>query len=263
MFQKFLTSFRDLKNILLCSIIRFTGSPDYPYSILPKKFFKKTIDIPDLIGKQKVILIRRSNKILEDSFNLLGETITLKEDCFSYHEIPELSMNLLGGKFKEDHLRFRVLPKSPGCGIWDGKLRVILSKYKESYEVIPVPCEIFLDGNAIHDQEVPYSRQHTKELEKLSKSLPEIIMVENGIYKMRGKIGIEAVPINLNYWHVETRIFDVEGHRLRYTGATYIKDICQQALTDNICYHSKPSIDEIPKVSFKYYWKNPLITLWG
>lgn len=66
MFQKFLTSFRDLKNILLCSIFRYTGRLDYPYSILPRKFYKKTIDIAGLINKQKVVFIRRSPNSLED-----------------------------------------------------------------------------------------------------------------------------------------------------------------------------------------------------
>lgn len=259
MFQKFLTSFRDLKNILLCSIFGYTGRLDYPFCILPRKFYKKTIDVPKLINKQKVVFIRRSQKSLEESFNVLGETITLKEDSISYQEIPELSLNLLGGKYKEDHLRFRVFPKSPGCAKWDGKLRIVLLNYKESYEEISVPCEIYFDGNAIHDHEVPYNRQHSKELEKLAKSLPEVISMENGVYKMHGKIGFEAVPINLNYWHVETRIFDIEGRRLKYTGATYIKDICQQALSDVICYHSKPSVSEIPRISFIDYWKNPLI----
>mgnify|MGYP001021867876 CR=1 FL=1 len=259
MFQKFLTLFQDLKNILLCSIIRYSTKFDYPNSILPRTFYKEKVDISDLIKKQQVVFVRRSSKPFAKTFNVVGELITLKEDSIFYQDIPDLSLNLLGGKYQREHLKYKLNINSDACRTWDGKTKIDLTDFHEYYEVVDVPCEIYFDGNIIHDHIIPYNRQQSKELDKLAKSLPKVFTLDKNTYTFEGKIAFESDPLNLNYWHAETCIFDVEGHRKEYTGARYIKQICEDSLRNVICKYTSPIIEDITPVSIKDYWKNHFV----
>lgn len=258
MFQKFLTLFQDLKNILLCSINRYSTEFEYPDCILPRTFYKNKINISDLVRKQEVVFVRRSSKTFIDTFNILGDVITLKEDSIPHHEIPDLSLNLLGGKFLSGHLKYRLNLKSEACRPWDGKTEIDLNNFQDSFGEVDVPCEIYFNGNIIHDHPIPYDRERTKELDKLAKSLPDVFTLENNKYNLLGKIAFESDPLNLNYWHAETRIFDAEGHRKKY-GATYVKQICEKSMTDVICRNTSPTIENITPISIKDYWKNHFV----
>ena len=92
-----------LIDIFICKGLWVTGRLKYPLSILPKSQYIQRINIDKLYRDISLIIVRRSDKPKEEVFNKFG---IMREDVITRGDIPGMSMNLLGGKFKYEHIRF-------------------------------------------------------------------------------------------------------------------------------------------------------------
>lgn len=254
MFPKFQFSQKALRNILLCSFYRIIGKLKYPSRILPKTCFKNYIEFDSLFEGQTVYLLRRSDSPLDLTFNHLDDTYTLKDDILNLSDIPNLSVNLIGGRFKIKHAKFKLDIKSEACKLWDGKSSIFLSDHLNNYSISDTFCHIFFDSTNIHDLDVPYSKPYDKKLENLLKSLEKDIKPENNKFHFIGKIKFIPMPTNLNYWHVELKIFDFNNEPIKYNNSNWLKEFCRQILSDVVCVNTSPltpSVESIPSKFFK------------
>ena len=255
MFPNFQYLQKVLRNILLCSLYRILGKLKYPNKILPKSNFKNLIEFDSLFKSQSVYLLRRSDLSLDLTFNTIGDLYTLKEDILSLSDFPNMSVNLIGGKFKIKHAKFIIDIKSDACKKWDGKSSVFLSDHIESYSIADALCHIFIDPTNIHELNIPYDKPYDKNLENLLKSLEIDIKPENKKYHFTGKIKFVSEPANLNYWHFELKIYDFKNEPIDYKSSAWLKELCRQILCDVVSVNTSPLVPSVVKIPSKFYKK--------
>lgn len=255
MFPRFHYSQKALQNILLCSLFRLFGKLHYPARILPKIKFRNILDIDSLIVNQHVYFLRRSDHTVENTFNVLGNKYTLKEDVLTYSDIPGLSLNIVGGRFKLKHLKFKLNGKSSAVLPWDGSSSIYLCDHLNNYEIAGIYSPIFIDSEYTHNLNIPYSRPYDKHLKNLLIALGREVVPENNICNFTGRLKFVPAPTNLNYWHVELKIFDVEKNEINKKSSTWIRTLCEQILNDVIAANALPQIPEPVKIPSSFYIK--------
>src|SRR4051812_4670099 len=95
---------------LLNNISKLLGIILYPVRLIPKKKFKKEIDIDALCNNAVYGIVRKSLRSKNKTFDNFG---SVRQDALvgeykPEKEVPGLSFNLLG-LFKEYHVAFHVL----------------------------------------------------------------------------------------------------------------------------------------------------------
>src|ERR1700761_960813 len=188
MFQKFQFLLRGLKSFFLCSCYRLSKKLTYPIRIIPKHCFKEEIDIENLQREvQKLFVLRRSEKPLEDLFHLLGDIYILRSDALEDDDIPNMSMNLMGGKFEEKHAVYVPKMKTLGVEKWINKKRIYLDQFLNSYSVKRGITPIYFDVSKIHNIPVPYFRAKDSRATKLAEALLPLPNIVNNQYEFHSR----------------------------------------------------------------------------
>lgn len=190
---------------------------EYPNEVVPKATYKKQLvfkalksDYPNML----VLRMVRGQK--EDYYDDSSDVQELTDRIFQ-GTIQNLSMNLLGGKFKIEHHSFR--PKNDGASDeWNGG-DVNLSKYRNSYiDEIPSFYVCFnvddIDGTT-YPFPVKFNNQEERDaMEEKAKSIlveREVQIDQDVVDKFvssENKVNVQVLmqlvhrPNNLNYWHV-------------------------------------------------------------
>jgi len=264
MLQKSLYLLKVLKNIFQCNFNskRFK----YPLEILPKWYYTHNINIDSILKKnQNVYLLRHSSKTKNELFkNLDSEYVQIREDAIDYKDVPNLSVNLLGGLFDLKHLKYKIILGTKSSKKWNGKSVIFCNEHKENFSINDnINASIYLNANGIHNTKMPYnhfdSKEVTKELNKLSKSFNTSYqpIIENGSkkYKLDGQLQVKHDPLNLNYWHIEIKIIDFLLKEVDKASNATKKSICEQALKDVICFNCYPDINELSKIPLLLYFR--------
>jgi hypothetical protein len=245
---------RILKDTFLYNYQRWIGKCDFPVSILPKLNYVSIIDIQSLLNGQTVYILRRSDKSFNDTFNDLGK---LREDAITPKEIPFLSLNMLGGLFKPEHTKFKVL--NNGMSRWKNNDYISIIDFLNDFTRIDNYCIVYIEANGIDSQSIPYDQTATKDLTKEINRFFEHIdkpIISDGSYKLEGKTKLLHDPINLNYWHLELNILDYKQNPIKYKSSKYIEDFCKKVINDIICANSFSSVTDIPEIPKNIYRKS-------
>ena len=119
MFQKLKYLSINLKNIFLCKIYRLLGKLVYPYCILPKKSYVIKMNFDELVDNQSIFVLRRSDLCEEETFfRFINGDFLLNDDAIENRRVPNLSINLMGGLFKDEHSKF--VPLNDAQSSWEG-----------------------------------------------------------------------------------------------------------------------------------------------
>ena len=234
------------------------GSTSYPKIILPRKSYVSQINFDSFTTNYDLIVIRRTDKDTKIAFDELGK---LRVDALipSLKEAPELSMNLFGGLFEIKHLKY--IPKKDGLLEWKNQLNINLKDYLDSFEIEEKVFPIFFLLNEIHNQHFPYDR---------SSQDPQIVKLKKTMKKSRnanfiiskGQTIVVHKPINLNYWHVEFHLKDMETNQIakrkniKSGNSDYWQNkLCNSALENILTEFAKPDFDmqNINKVDKSIY----------
>ena len=247
---------KDLENIFLCKRYRIKKQLTYPSFILPKKRYVHIFQIDGIIAIQDSYILRRSNNSFEDTFNTSDDLITLREDAIEPIDIPNMSLNLIGGKFKEKYLRFIPLMRTDAVESWDGIKRIYLSEFLRQYNESNEFCPVYFHVNRIHGVEFPYQRAKAKELNKILNELGQEPTETNEKYNFRGRTEVVHDPTNLNYWHTEFRLLDFKNDTVPRKSSAWIEEISKQTLTNILCvnaYSTPPT--RIKSIPCRFYHK--------
>lgn len=200
----------------------------YPFSIIPKAAYKKQLDFIELTDKYPDLLVLRLVSGNESEFYSDGPGPKELTDRIFSGTVQNLSMNLLGGKYKLKHYPF--IPKNDGASDpWNGK-KVDISRYKDSYQDISLSFYVCFNVRDIDRKPYPFSVTFNDENErdimktKIEASLSERqILIDHDVVgkfiSKTEKVDVEVYmqlvhrPNNLNYWHVTldtTRLADTE-----------------------------------------------------
>lgn len=185
----------------LWKVLMNTQSNNYPKILLPKKNYKK-INIENLVGLN-LFLVRRALKFKSedvfDEFGFLLDGAIVEE---SLKDIAGMSMNLLGGHFLVEHIRF--IPKKNAIIDWEEGSNVVWGDIKNDIESKSTenPIPIFFELFSIHNQPYPYHKEN--------KSLPKGIAVDNNSKhtKFQGSTSVLHKPTLANFWHIEFHLLE-------------------------------------------------------
>lgn len=246
MLPKLKVLLKALTNIFLTRLFFLFGKYRYPLVIIPKVNYCEQIDFSLIPISLEIFLIRKSNfSTITETFTKLG---TLKEEAILAKDLTGMSMSMLGGDLKIDHIKFRQLKK--GAENWNGGM-VYFIDYKndfvESTEVIP----IFFSLKQIHNISFPYYRDD-KEARQLIAALKLPVKTKENKFQLDGSYVVRHVPINLNYWHVELTLRDAQNKEIRRLEKTWAKSASLQILGQivSVAFKETPSISQIPESMF-------------
>lgn len=242
---------RILKDTFLYNFYKRVGKCDFPVSILPKINYVSVLDLQSLLHDQTVYIVRRSDKSYNDTFNDLGK---LREDAITPKEIPFLSLNMLGGLFKPEHIRFRVL--NNGSNPWNNNDFISIFDFLNDFTLVDNYCIVYIEANGIDSQSIPYLQPATKDLTKEINIFFQHVdkpIISDGSYKLEGETKLLHDPINLNYWHLELNILDYKQNPIKYKSSRYIEAFCKKVIDDIICANSFSKLTIIPEIPKNFY----------
>lgn len=254
----------DLKNTWL---YKFYCLVIYPKSILSKSTFIGDIDITSLIENQQVFVMRRSSFPHSKTFiKISNEVYHLRADIIKKSDLLNLSTNLAGCKFKEKHLKFRLLIGKFGANKWNKYDTISFFKnpvaFLSSISIFNEGCSIYIDANKTHNLTHPYERQKDKEIEKFIKAFSNTSELEKDLngketYKVNAFCRFKHDPLNFNYWHFEYVISDFKQSEIEKYGPKWLDNLCKSIVSDVFTFYSyhKPNARkfDIPE---KYYIKS-------
>lgn len=209
------------------------------------------MDIDTLCKEISIFVVRRSQKTGTDIFNKFGK---LREDALSETDMINMSMNLLGGAFKLEYIEFN--PTKEATRNWNGKEPVFYSKYHTLIQTLPHTTPIFLNVSDVHNKNIPYQRNKDKDANKLMVKLNIKPLETDGKYELYAKSIINHEPTQLNYWHVEFQIKDVENNLVSNTKSSWRKNVAEMALKHIICVYASVDCAEIVAIPAIYFKKN-------
>lgn len=185
--------------------------------ILPSDSYINEFNINEVENKDLYVVRRIDNdKIVKN-----GEVRKLREETFSSKDVPNMSMNILGAKYKLCHLKYII--KSPGCEKWAGGkitlLSVLLKRKCIRISANYSACAYKI--SSLHNRKVPYERSFSSMKDYKDANIKEenqaICAMQNTLFKdfkenkpyqFEAVIELKHVPTNFNYWHIE---LNVEG----------------------------------------------------
>jgi len=228
---------KDLRNIFRCKYYRVIGKLTYPACILPRTSYIHKVDIASLINRQEVFVSRRSNKICEETFNELGETYTLREDAIDPIDVPNMSLNLMGGRFLEMHLKY--VTEGEAAKIWNGVRKIYLSDFMNLYTSLESFCPIYFNLRGIHNQPFIYDKgkspELTKEMQDFYKILRKRYIGGKSREEFIGEIRLAHVPTNLNYWHCEFKLQGYRGALIDRKNQGWIERLADDIIRNILC----------------------------
>lgn len=223
----------------------------YPIEALPQKSYFHNMDIDLMCQSIKPVIVHRSNLSREMTFNEVG---LLRNDVIPFERVPRLSMNLLGGGFRVDDIKFRVT--GPGMEEWDGLAEISIEDFAQFIKIVETDyCPIFFDATAINNHDLPYERNISQDKE-LRKKLIRFNLIDSkyleSVVKITGRTKILHSPNNLNYWHVELVIHPMGdvSETLENSKSNWKEELCKQVIKDILAVNAtedKVNFDTIPK----------------
>ena len=125
-------------------------------------------------------------------------------EIISEKEISYLSLNILGGKFKEDHSNYKA--KKNGFEPWKPYEPIFISEYINDYEKIECKCNIYFHANNIHNKNYPIDfKKDTFKIfkDEARKYLDQLPTKSNkGDKEVIYQVKLIHDPIKLNYWYL-------------------------------------------------------------
>jgi hypothetical protein len=205
-------------NIYLSKIFKFLGL-DYPIFILPNTRYKIKMDLDELLQRNNVYIVRRSDLPLNESFNSAKK---LKAAAIPLKRIPDLSTNLLGAFFKAKHIKYFVY--KPGADAWNG-LKVRIKNFNNSYKKAEDSEPIFIEAKELQNIPIPFKAVNNSTNRNRAGNLPFEPNEQNEI-QLSGKTQLVHSPTNLNYWHIELKVIDFNNSAIKNSSNKFNESAC-------------------------------------
>lgn len=170
-------------------------------------------------------------------FDRLGKlTDKAISQFFTASKIPNMSLNLLGGAFQPEHVKFN--PKGPAAENWKEGEYVFLLEFIDSIEIRKEGeyCSIFFWVKDVHNYKfpanTPVNKDTIKLLQKLKKQQVDPSRKETEVpcYTQ-----LNHAPTRLNYWHTEFSI--IAGDSTEKTPIEKTKSGYQRTAAEYVITH--------------------------
>lgn len=174
--------------------------------------YRLLTDLGEIFNKAQLCLLRRVDDINEDADEeriVMQLTNSLLE---SRSKINEYSLNLLGGKFKVEHLSYTVKTEKGKDDSWtEGKVCSISDftsriTVKDNYSLALFMAEDLHDVSLIAEPDIKNQKILTNINDKRDKD-------DTPSENIKMKTLLLHQPTIFNYWHVQIHFYDCEGNR--------------------------------------------------
>lgn len=210
---------------------------EYPEEILPQIHFSPTVDLEKVISMTDEFVVCRTigvpleNAISEDEdgseildIDVLGDSIV------------GMSVNLMGGHFKEWHLKYHTPHKYPSGRYWDGKSEIRLNDFEGQHEIKNDVYPLYYSSNAVHRQKVPFALKNRSkdQLKRISQVFKNAQYIFKNDANVDCEIFVSHKPNNLNYWHsqIELKPYGADDAECFKNSNSFRHEIYIQLLTD-------------------------------
>ena len=214
----------------------------YPRCIFRKRGYKDTICIPELLESVSAVTARRSEKPIE--FEDFDGVKIVSSMPFEKHQVINLSMNLMGGLWKKEFVKFA--DKSQKCA-----------------DRIPSPIYTILHPKSIkffNEFEYPIKFDNENSFKKFFNKYPnknDTKYIKRESSQQNAICVIRHDPTFLNYWHVVLDIDMGDGVLLDKNIGPYktIVDAFWKILLKKALFVEEPNIKDIA-IPDHFYRKN-------
>jgi hypothetical protein len=181
--------------------------PKYPSKILPTPQFVHHMVMDELVlHLANLVVSRRIDSPENLIFNNLGKLRTdvlSEKQILTPSKIPDMSLNIMGGAFLENHIPFRAV--GPASENWDGKKYIFLLDYVKHIQPPAIKggfCGLYINVSSIYNKNYPFECDNNTTARQIAQKL-KISMPLSGPLQVPCSFKIDHVPTNLNYWHVQ------------------------------------------------------------
>ncbi len=228
--------------------------PQYPECILPHPTYLDSIKEDELCSKSNGLIIQRR----------CPDNVSLEMICPEVfgNNLAEMSVNLLGGKFQPDFVKFTPKGVKPLSS---------LIPFEGNYTYSPDAYGVYISIFDINDRTFPSTRKfpNQQEYEKMKdaiKSNKERLVAafskKKGFskeedYELQYKIQVMHRPTNANYWHCQIEIAPAfEGAQtISKDKAEWQKNALRALTSFLVMYTSFDHPQPIPRVKSEWYIK--------
>lgn len=232
---------------------------NYPEEIIPQPDFVKPFPLEELTKDDSDYHVcfridgDLDNYTEAGSFN--GKRKLMRK-CFPH--MPHLSMNLHGGLFKPEYVRF--VQKKPGSDEWNGSKVIDINEFLECIEERPEAMPVFFKSKVICQQGIRtlVSFKHKDSFKAMKALFTKVDFPEyhDGIeVELFTDIKIVHVPTNLNYWHLQIEVYPALSEKAFANDGPEWRQLIFENIRDNILrwhYEDKPSLNySIPEKLYK------------
>lgn len=221
----------------------------YPEEIIPQPDFVKPFPLEDLKKNDSdyhVCLRIEGNLVDYTEEGVFNGKRKLMRKCFPH--MPHLSMNLHGGLFKPEYVRF--VQKRPGCDEWDGSRIIDINDFIQCIEEKPDAVPVFYCSKVIGQSGISTSvtfnnKDSYKAMKAIFKNVdfPEY---QDGVrVKLKTDIRIVHTPTNLNYWHLQMEVYPATLDKFLANDETEWRRLIFENIRDNILrwhYQEQPTL---------------------
>lgn len=192
----------------------------YPHSILPKRNYIRRLDLNELLENYPFLAVmRRCEDPKPFAVSATGKHEVLKSSIFGNTNLLQMSVNLIGGKYKRKHLRYN--PKGNYVrGDWDGDTLQEIPVPKSLYDKKKTYGVIYYRISEVNKFTFPYTKVIKAEDYKNYKSRAEEIQRKHDLKVdseivgalgnppnngtvVRARIMANHHPNIMNYWHCQ------------------------------------------------------------
>ena len=231
---------------------------EYPIELLPQQGFCVPFPL-DSLKKEfgGYVVCYRIEGTVDDNCELGGFNghKVLKENCFEH--IVHMSMNLLGGSFKPEHVRF--VQKKPGNKAWVVDEIVNFKDYQGCVDECTIATPIFYRDNVlcqpsisvpvIFDDKQAYNAFcryfSVKTFPQFKKGTPVRVTFETRI---------EHRPTKLNYWHVQLEVYpELKEEMLNNNDGIWRSRVFDHIRSTILCHKFEESIPLSYTIPTKLY----------
>lgn len=175
--------------------------------IIPKQHYK-CFDIETLNQDADYYVLRAANTekpedVFRDGIFRVSTFLTVP---LGYGEAAGLSLNLLGGYFTEDHLKY--IQKDEAASYWTEGTIVEIDALINHISIKEDRVPIYLPLLKLHNLQIPFEKKiMPNQIRKLPPGLA-IEGKEQGNYRVRATLKVNHAPTKANFWHFEFELSD-------------------------------------------------------
>lgn len=182
--------------------------PCYKVNMMSEEALIK--DVPDLV-------VQRRSDVPDDLAFEDGEPDISKITSLAFRNIAEMSVNIMGGKFKKEDAYW--MQKGEAHKSWNGTEEINPTLFEALCEPSDQVTLFYFRAKSLHGLRFPHPRRLNKEGErKLYKIVNQVcdeLMSDNTkIVIVEGRLKFTHVPTKMNYWHGQIELSTIMANEI-------------------------------------------------